>query len=102
MRRSSTESKFLQASKAFQVGKSIMPDDEYDRLKKELRKKGSKVTAQARCVPPLLSRVVALLDPLHEVRGLQVVEAQPHAAVPEVRWFIGGESWSSATWLGCR
>ncbi len=44
---SSTESKFLQASKAFQVGKTIMPDDEYDQLKKELRKKGSKVTAQA-------------------------------------------------------
>ncbi len=53
--RSSTESKFLQASKAFQVGKSIMPDDEYDQLKKELRKKGSKVTAQARLIAPLLS-----------------------------------------------
>ena len=55
LRRSSTESKFLQASKAFQVGKSIMPDDEFDQLKKELRKKGSKVTAQACRVVPLLS-----------------------------------------------
>lgn len=47
---SSTESKFLQASKAFAVGKAIMSDKEYDDLKKELKRKGSIVTAQGpRC-----------------------------------------------------
>ena len=45
--RSATESRFLQATKGFQAGKQVMTDEEYDQLKKELRKKGSKVTAQA-------------------------------------------------------
>ncbi len=52
---SQTESKFLQATKGFQAGKQVMTDEEYDQLKKELRKKGSKVTAQARFLPALSS-----------------------------------------------
>jgi len=47
---SSTEKKFLEASKAFAAGKSIMDDEAYDQLKKELKRKGSIVTAQGpRC-----------------------------------------------------
>jgi len=47
---SSTESKFLQASKAFAAGKPIMDDETYDQLKRDLKRKGSKVTAQGpRC-----------------------------------------------------
>ena len=43
---STTESKFMQASKAFAAGKTILNDQEYDELKNELKAKGSKVTAQ--------------------------------------------------------
>ena len=45
---STTEQKFLEASLAYQAGKSIVTDEEYDRLKSELRKKNSKVVQQVR------------------------------------------------------
>ncbi len=43
---SSTEQRFLEASLAFQAGKSIVSDEEYDSLKDQLRKKNSKVVQQ--------------------------------------------------------
>ena len=45
---STTEQKFLEASLAYQAGKSIVSDEEFDRLKAELRKKNSKVVQQVR------------------------------------------------------
>jgi hypothetical protein len=47
---SSEEQKFLEASMAFNAGKPILSDSEFDALKLQLKKSGSIVTAQgARC-----------------------------------------------------
>ncbi len=43
---SSTEQRFLEASLAFQAGKPIVSDEEYDVLKDSLRKKNSIVVQQ--------------------------------------------------------
>jgi hypothetical protein len=47
---SSTEQRFMEATLAYNAGKPIMSNEEYDQLKKALRKEGSVVTFQgARC-----------------------------------------------------
>ncbi len=43
---SSTEQRFLEASLAFQAGKPIVSDEQYDALKDSLRKKNSIVVQQ--------------------------------------------------------
>ena len=48
---SSTEQRFLEASLAFQAGKPIVSDEEYDTLKDQLRKKNSKVVQQVPLLP---------------------------------------------------
>ena len=43
---STVEQKFMEATLAYQAGKPIVSDEEYDNLKRELRNKGSKVVQQ--------------------------------------------------------
>lgn len=43
---STTEQKFLEASLAYQAGKPMVSDEEYDQLKAQLRKKNSVVVQQ--------------------------------------------------------
>lgn len=47
---STTEQKFLEASLAYQAGKPIVTDEQYDELKAKLRKKNSIVVQQV-CLP---------------------------------------------------
>lgn len=56
VRRSSTEQRFMEASRAHAEGKPILSDEDYDELKRQLRRDRSTVVAQARpsplfCVP---------------------------------------------------
>ena len=82
---SATESKFLQATKGFQAGKQVMTDEEYDQLKKELRKKGSKVTAQARSLAQ---------------RGkLQSCTAEPVIAVGNGSYVTSPIRWPHSAWV---
>lgn len=43
---SSTEQKFMEASRAFEKGQPILSDEQYDDLKKQLRRDRSSVVAQ--------------------------------------------------------
>ena len=43
---SSTEQKFMEASRSFEKGKPIITDEQYDELKKQLRRDRSAVVAQ--------------------------------------------------------
>jgi NAD-dependent DNA ligase len=48
---SSTEQRFLEASMAYQAGKPIVSDEEYDQLKRDLRMKNSMVIQQVHIHP---------------------------------------------------
>ena len=51
---STTEQRFLEASMAYQAGKPIVSDEEFDQLKRELRMKNSMVIQQVHIHPTLV------------------------------------------------
>ena len=71
---SSTEQRFLEASMAYQAGKSIVSDEEYDQLKRELRMKNSMVIQQVHIHPTMIDSITLecrfLVHSRHWKRGV--------------------------------
>ena len=52
-RDSSTEQRFMEASLAYAAGKPFLSDEQFDELKRKLRKQNSRVVQQVRTLPYL-------------------------------------------------
>ena len=55
-RDSSTEQRFMEASLAYAAGKPFLSDEQFDELKRKLRKQNSRVVQQVRTLPYLGAR----------------------------------------------
>ena len=60
---STTEQRFLEATMAYQAGKPIVTDEEYDQLKRELRNKNSMVVQQVRIFLPMSRPFIGTSQP---------------------------------------